>query len=268
MTVVEVNDAEDLVAQPAKPRLDIAPGMGRRGKRPVATQPGLHPAGVQFVQGMHAGAVLGGQEEGTERVVGVIEEFAQAPHGSERRDVDVDADEAPAAGGHRGRRVPRAQCGRAAIRWMGVAKLAWRRARPSRTAQRWQAKVCVAWRLRRDQGAERPGGFLSNPLGRAPSGPTPPRDGCSGRSGNELRQGGAGQAGGAGRGAWCRRAAEGGTAAQRDGCRGGLRSCAERMADVVWSGIRGDATIQGKPPSDWSKWETRECQQSNRLLAT
>ena len=91
MTVVEVNDAEDLVAQPAKPGLDIAPGMGQRGKRPVATQPGLHPAGVQ---GMHAGAVLGGQEEGTERVVGVIEEFAQAPHGSERRDVDVDADEA------------------------------------------------------------------------------------------------------------------------------------------------------------------------------
>ena len=43
---------------------------------------------------MHPGAVLGRQEEGAERVVGVVEELAQAPSGGERRDVDVDADEA------------------------------------------------------------------------------------------------------------------------------------------------------------------------------
>ena len=43
---------------------------------------------------MDPGAVLGGQEEGRERVVGVVEELAQPPRVGERRDIDVDADEA------------------------------------------------------------------------------------------------------------------------------------------------------------------------------
>ena len=42
---------------------------------------------------MHPGAVLGGQEERSQLVVGAVEELAQAPSGGEGRDVDVDADE-------------------------------------------------------------------------------------------------------------------------------------------------------------------------------
>ena len=43
---------------------------------------------------MHPGAVLGGQEEGAQLVVRVVEKLAQATSGGKRRDVDVDADEA------------------------------------------------------------------------------------------------------------------------------------------------------------------------------
>lgn len=49
---------------------------------------------MELVQGVDAGAGAGGQEEGAQRVVGVVEELAQAPRGGEGRDVDVDADEA------------------------------------------------------------------------------------------------------------------------------------------------------------------------------
>ena len=94
VAVVEVDDAEDLVAQPAKPGLDVAPGAGRRGERAVAPQPGFHPAGVKLVQGMHAGAVHGGEKEGAEPVVRIVEEFAQAPRGGECREIEVDADKA------------------------------------------------------------------------------------------------------------------------------------------------------------------------------
>ena len=73
VAVVEVDDSEDFVSKPAKPGLDIAPGVGWRGERPIASQPGLHPAGVELVQRMHSGAVLVRQEEGAERGVGVVE---------------------------------------------------------------------------------------------------------------------------------------------------------------------------------------------------
>ena len=86
VAVVEVNDAEDLVAKPAEAGLDVAPGVVRRSERPVASQPGLHPPCVELVQSVDASAVLGGQGNGAQPVGGVVEELAQAPCGGEGRD--------------------------------------------------------------------------------------------------------------------------------------------------------------------------------------
>ena len=80
MAIVEVDNSEDFVAKSAKPGLDIAPGVGRRGERAVASQQGFHPSGVELVQRMHPGAVLGRQEEGAERVVGVVRGARAGPH--------------------------------------------------------------------------------------------------------------------------------------------------------------------------------------------
>ena len=94
MARVEEDRDEDLVAPPAKVGFEVAPGQVRSGKRAVAAKPGLHPSCVQLEDGVHPRAVLGRQEEKAQKVVRVVEEFAQAPGGDERRGVDVDADEA------------------------------------------------------------------------------------------------------------------------------------------------------------------------------
>ena len=92
--VVEEDGDEDLVAKSAKPGLEVAPGVGRRGERPVASKPGQHPARMELVDRVHPRPVLGRKEHRTQQVVGVVEELAQPPRGGKRRDVDVDADEA------------------------------------------------------------------------------------------------------------------------------------------------------------------------------
>ena len=119
----------------------LAYGRSRRGERPVASKPGQHPARMELVQGMDPGTVLGRQEEAAERVVGVVEEFAQAPprrrasrrRGARRR--------GRGAHGRRGRRVRRARCGQGRARAAAMPRPARHRARRSRSARRWRAWI-------------------------------------------------------------------------------------------------------------------------------
>ena len=95
MAAVKKETCEDFVAVATQPRLDVAPGVGGRGERPaVAVQPRLHPPGVDFEHRMDPRPVLVGQEYGTEHIVGIVEEPAQAASGGERGGIDVDSEEA------------------------------------------------------------------------------------------------------------------------------------------------------------------------------
>ena len=199
VAVVEVNDAEDLIAKPAKAGLDVAPGVGRRSERPVASQPGLHPPCMEFVQSVDASAVLGGQGNGAQPVGGVVEELAQAPCGGQSRDIDVDADEAEElvvveGGGTRALDAGEQRLGgwrRRSRRGIGRGRLG-----PHRGGERgfvWHGGSVV------DKAGS--GRVNSSPIPRtAPlPGDPPTRAGCGERSGDGSRSGGAAQVEVAGR---------------------------------------------------------------------
>ena len=77
-------------------QIDVATaisGGGSLSERTVPAKPCFEPSGVQLEDGVHARAVLGGQEEEAQHVVRIVEELAQTPRGGERRGGDVDTDE-------------------------------------------------------------------------------------------------------------------------------------------------------------------------------
>ena len=74
VAVVEEDRQKGFVALTAKARFEVTPGERRRGEGVGASQPGLHPASVKLEDGVDARPVLDGQDDGAERVVGVVED--------------------------------------------------------------------------------------------------------------------------------------------------------------------------------------------------
>ena len=103
VAVVEEEGGEDLGAEAAQSGFGVAAGVAGGAEAAVAVQPGLHPAGVDFEEGLDAEQVLAWHLALAQRVAGVVAEPAQSPGGGEGGGVEAHAEQGEElVGGERG----------------------------------------------------------------------------------------------------------------------------------------------------------------------